>query len=235
MKTHIHEITRLEKMIFACHLEEAVSDEFKRFQKRRKQALYKRILVRLGIYSFVTGMLVSLFFIMKKSSALIGMKFFITSVFIAASATSLVVYKVMEKPTGVILQETVDVQQDIAPVPVQKEPAAISHFTLGLQAFRTESVDASTLNLVNRYMLQSLKSVRGGSYAALLPDVGEEKVNYIVNQTIEKMDESYYIQVKIIDKNTSAIILAVKGTADSEQKLKDLCDTIARQVISAVK
>jgi hypothetical protein len=234
MKTNLNEISRFDKMINACHFDEAVSDEFKRFQKKRKKALYKRILVRLGKYSFYTGLAVSLFFGIKKISAVIGTKILVGSFLIAASASSVIIYTIVEKSdTPVVLNETDTIAEIIAPSP--KKETKITHYTLGMQSFKTGSVDSETVEKVNRYMLQAMNSAKDDRYAANLSEIGEEKATYIVNQSIEKVNNSYYIQIKIIDKNTSAIMFASKGTAESENNLQETCNNIARQVISAVK
>jgi hypothetical protein len=236
MKINKKEISQFDKMINACRMDESVSDEFKLFQKKRKKALYKRILIRLGIYSFMSGIGIAVFFEMKKASAIIGSKLLITTLLVAVSASSVIVYKMIEKPVKIAVQlipdDTSKTTASSAPKAVK---AAVDHFTIGLQSFKTGSVDPETLDKVNRYMLASLKSAGNNRYAAFLGEIKEENAAYIANQSIEKLNNTYYIQIKIIDKNTSAIMFASKGTADSESKLQDLCDDLARQVVSAIK
>jgi hypothetical protein len=236
MKVNRNEISQFNKMIQACHLDETVSDEFKHFQKKRKKAIYKRLLIRLGIYSFVNGVVISIFFWTKKLSVIIGSKLLVTTVIVAVATSSVIIYKMVEKPVKVVIQHVSD---STTTIPASSAPkvikATIDHYTLALQSFKTGSVDSATLGKANQYMLQSMKKAKNDSYAAFLDDIGEEKAAYIVNQSIEKLDNIYYIQIKIIDKNTSAIMFASKGTAESENKLQDLCDDLARQVVSAVK
>jgi len=236
MKGKKNEILQFNKMIDACHLDEAVSDEFKLFQKRRKKAIYKRVLIRLGIYSVAAGIAISIFFWMKKLSALIGSKLLITTIFVAVSASSVIIYKMIEKPVKVAMHQVSESKAEIITSSAPKETRAkIDHYTLGLQSFKTGSADSETVEKVNHYMLQSMRNAGSKRYAAFLDDIGEENATYIVNQSIEKLNNIYYIQIKIIDKNTSAIMFASKGTAESENKLQDLCDDLARQVVTAVK
>lgn len=236
MKINKNEISQFNKMIKACSLDDAVSDEFKLFQKKRKKAIYKRILIRLGIYSFISGIGVSIFFGVKKISVIIGTKALIATVAVAVSASSVIIYQIIEKPATVAVKIITESRQETAaPAAAEKIETKIVHFTLGLQPFRTESADPETVSRTNRYMLQSFKNLKKGSYAEQLGKIGEEQVSYIVNQSIEKTGNKYYIQIKIIDKNTSAIIYASKGTADSENSIQAACDDLARQVVSAVK
>jgi hypothetical protein len=236
MKVNRNEIIQFNNMIDACHLDETVSDEFKLFQKKRKKAMYKNILIRLGKYTFINGIAVSIFFWMKKVSVFIGSKLLITTIIVTVSTSSAILFKMIEKPITVPVQNIHDNTLKIdAPTPAKAVKPKIELYTLGLQSFKTESVDADTVGKVNLYMLQSLKNARNDGYAVFLDETGEKKTAYIVNQSIEKLSNIYYIQIKIIDKNTSAIILAVKGTAESENKLKILCDDLAQQVVFAVK
>jgi hypothetical protein len=236
MKMNKNEISQFDKMMKECRLEDAVSDEFKHFQRKRKKVIYKSILVRLGIYSSFTGVGVSLFFGIKKISAIIGTKLLIGSLVVATSVSSVIIYKIVKKTDIITIQHDTDQKSAAIQSPGQPEKkAALAHYTLGLQSFNSGSVNKETLDKVNRYMLQSFKTTGNVSYAAFLTEIGEDRAAYIVNQSIEKVNNAYYIQIKIIDKNTSAIVFASKGTAESENSLQDACNDLARQVITAVK
>lgn len=104
------------------------------------------------------------------------------------------------------------------------------HYRIVIAGFAFENDIAQVGKKVNGIIVQDLIQHWGASAIGLMGAKGSEHAGRIITGSVVKMEKSYLITAKIIDRKTSQIILYTTETALSDADIPRACRTIAGKI-----
>ncbi|MCP4138465.1 MAG: hypothetical protein GY754_46335 [bacterium] len=225
------DMENLEALLDKYKFSNPLPEDEKEYSLVSKKRVYKRVLKSLGIYSFFSGIIVSIYFWLRKIG--VGVSVFRgIMVFIIAGAVSLCVYLVLkdyprEKPAEP--ENRAELPLIVQPVdkarkaePVKKISRADTHI-LDIVPFYSSSVNRELVNRATGVFINRLSSRKGAAYTVARGSKDRENARYRLTGSLEKAEDSIMVYIKLVDIKSSSIIFAGKKKTDSPENLDAAC------------
>jgi hypothetical protein len=209
-----------------------------------KQEVLINILKKTGKYSFGTLILIKIVFFLKKCGvgATAAKIYFITTATAIAITGSAVVGVAIIGYHSLRENNAIEIKTPVtAPVeePVVKEEiktaAPAIHYALEITPFKVKAGIAEESSRFTARLHGALTSA-GAKSAAVLSQSGTDfNAKYVINGTLAKIGDKYYIGVKLVDPSNSRIITQINRTAEGKEGIDLAAGEIAKELAGYLK
>ncbi|MCP4135739.1 MAG: hypothetical protein GY754_32525 [bacterium] len=219
-----------------------------------KKKVYKRILITLGLYSLFAGIGIYIYFFIKKT----GFNLFLAKIaasFLLVLLIMMGAYFFIDKfgvEKEMVLESRIEEQvnkpffrkPDLKEVLVKseavkkietvagvdKKEAVAIDCRIGIKSFLGNTAGRKLRESAAQMISVELSRLKGHGYSKVLASFSNQKTEYVLTGTIEKLGDTFLLFVKIIEHDTSSIVFAAKEKIYSSGGLEDACKKIARRI-----
>lgn len=244
MRRDSTDIKGLENLLNKYRFTDPVSPDIQKRMIRSKKEIFVRVLKTVGRFSAVIGIFQSLYFLLKK----LGINIF-TAKFILYVATAGIIsggaytaVKYLDDGTAPDKKiEMIDGGRALPSVPeiqkvkVTRKSAPVKNYTLGITEFSGESAGPDAAERLSTALTGRLSALKGDSYAGLFSGGGAKGVRYSLFGSVEYLNGKYILHIKVVDLETSSIVLLEKMDADSVEKLEKKLGPLADKIIKKLE
>jgi hypothetical protein len=198
-----------------------LSPETRRHGQQRKKEQLKAILRIRKTYTFFTGIIISVLFLIRKGGfpvtfmqATIATVLLTGGIILVLAGGSIAVYSAISTPrTGVerpIEMNPAPVQEEISPaadaVPAPKTPKEEINYTIALLPIEADREDRETAKELRNSIRATILTDLGHSGAYLASGNNLKHTPYILKSSLAAIGANRILSVKLVDTETSAIV-----------------------------
>ncbi len=233
----------IEKILEKYRFRENIPPETKKRMLSLRKSTYRSIMKRYGRWTIFFSTGASLYFWLKKFGSGITIQQAVTAVttFFALSIAGLsvgAVYTVkkyvIEGKTPVIEQESVapenttskDKKLPAQPQNVQATREVSSQ--IYMKPFSGENTGTDVLNSFRRRLAASMNDKGGKSSATLAHDPSSP---FLVTGSIVRLGKTYRVTLRLVERETSRVILMESASAITREELRRIADSMAAKII----
>lgn len=219
--------------------------------RRIKSSQFKKTLKRAGGYSFAFGLTAWLFFLLKKlginvtiikSAAILTLSVSAAGISAGAGVYQAVKYFVkpqekagqIEAPLRENIPAVTDAVKETAPESPDIPESLIIKSRIGIQMLSAENTEKRLAGRITNTLAAELSGLRGADYVANYAKQKEQrKSGMILKGSVEFLNGTYNINVKLVDVNTLKILFYTSEAFRAEDDVKDACRKIAERIAEA--
>lgn len=250
-------INNLEKLLQNNDLTNHQTKEFKKFSRKSKGRIYKKVIKRTAQYSILYAIFMSVYITCKNNTVLIMTAKVITAavaaLLIGAGGYFVADKYLFEKNVNEIKEirqiEEINPEveekkpiEEVKETVLKKETAAEKNTveetfnppTIALVRFASKTVDRKDVNSINNLFIKRLSD----SNRKYVSFVSREKASmspYAIHGSIEKLGESFFFSVKVIDTKTTKVVFSSSKEYDSIESIKNNTNELANKVKTKIQ
>lgn len=238
-----HDIFLLEGLLNKYDFVQPVPLKIQERMLSVKKNIFKKILKTLGIYSFFSGIFISIYFSAKK----LGFSIFISKIIISTitiasistgtyfAANHIVNLNAVQEK-GAIESSKIVIEPGIANVEkISNTTAGNINYTLGIKPFISSSVDKKILNKAVKIIAKELSNQKGNNFLKIFSDNQLKNVKYSLLGSMEKTGDAITLNIKVIDIESSTIVFLTRESIESVDGLNNACVKISNQIASRLE
>jgi hypothetical protein len=247
------DILRLEKLLADYKITETIPPEIKNYTRLRKSGQFKRIMKACGQYTLLSAAASALYFFFKKTGIGITLTKTLFAAVITASISTGSYYAVQKiyreksrQPEEKELQKTgIPAETDRGPVRETAEsrgkpaPAAqgkkAAGYILGIMPLQSDSVSEKNLQRITNSLYGQITAKRNYNFAKILSHRKITGVKYTAFGSIEKIEDYYYLVVKVMDTGTTRIVFNTSRELNSLNDAEREFQMIYTEVLRIIK
>jgi len=219
------------------------------------ESTYINVLKRTGKYSFFTGSIIAINFFLKKTGILSNIFNIFLSVGISATVLSGIYFtsvynsdktkeEIIHKREKIMSEseliesrnnsKSVDKSTTVDSSQNKTEKPAVIISNIGVKSFKSTSVDNAILRNAESIISSELIRLKGQGYSKLITEQQIRNVNYVLIGSIEKVEDSIILIVKVMHVKTSAILFIVDKNISPTEDINQVCISISKEIANKI-
>lgn len=259
MKNNKNDNNKLNQVIDKLKLSQPVPDNIQKHIREVKKQEFIKTLKKAGGYSTCFGLISYVFFSTKKLG--IGFSIIQTTIALSLGATIVIatvssgiyysvkylsnpiietIEKQLPEKTGINENSGQSILEDKKTINTitQKsaEKKAKTRNMIGIQQFNAENLDNNIATNITDTIAKNLsKKHKNGNVLNLRTDKNNTQVDKMLIGTVEQFENSYTINVRLVDVKKSKIIFFTSETVESKEEINSACKRISEIIAKKVK
>ena len=211
-----------------------VPDDIQDLMMSRMGPVYKKVLKKVGHYSILSGIALTLYFFIKKT----GIAAFVFKTIVATVVISSITfggyktYKYIIRPATITQNITVKKNEAVLPISTVPERSAVQ-YVMVINPSISGTLDKETVQKAARLISEEISKIKGSRFASVMTGTSV-KTKYSMNLSMERMDEVIVMHVKIIDRQSSEIRYSENESIDSIDRLDTACRKTASAIVKSL-
>ncbi len=215
--------------------------EAKRVMLKSKKAVFINVLKKQKKYSIFMLFVVSVFFWVKKFGLTISLiKSFIFTAIVSAAMVATIsvgsyygVKKIIKNPAQIektkekAVPEVIEKTPGVSQTPVKK---AIN-YQLNIVPFEYEGIADESIKSLESKIVNNLNKIMGKNSANLISRSKKSiTAKKIVLGSVAKVDQNYFITIKVMNPESSKVLLYINEDIDQVDQVDQVCSKIAKKL-----
>ncbi len=227
----------MKELLHKYRLDHPVAPDSQKRMMAHMGPMYRRILKRTGRHSLITGIVLWIYFLLRRYGIVIttGKAIIVTIVLLVFSLGGILAFFMLQhRPDSAVNRKggVVDIRVDRDSAPVQP-PRPV--YALAIEPFTGEGVDRGVRTAAMKAIAGQLGALRGGSFSTIVWNRNTEGMKYRMTGSVEKSGDEMFLFVKVVDLRTSSIVYVAKEKADSLDGIPDACRRVSQGVAERVR
>ncbi len=241
----MNHLETMDKILDRYKFRKDIPDAAKKNIERSKKDTLKAILKKNGTYGIITSLIISVFLFAKKTGIPLSIVKCTIIVWTAialgtgmiAGGTFYTVTSILPPAGTPVLEErapvsekTADTQEKsgiVSPATHDTQASAVLPYEIGIMPFESSNLDASLRERATGGVTRRLVMIRGADKVGM---VGRRQADRLLLGSIEKLNTSYQITLRVVEAKTTKIILFLNERAESEDTIEDACRRLSEKV-----
>lgn len=221
-------------------LDEPIPDDIQAYILQVKKKNIVKILKKVGAYSFSLGLLLSAFFSLKKigitlSLAKSALVLFVSTIVAATSISAGLYFSIqyVKERREEIRKLKDEIKASQNRESKIKNPVPVYYFPLAIRTFKSSNVDSKILRSASEILYQEIISKKGKRKILFLGMQRGKYKRYVLGR-IEKIENIYFISVKVIDVKTKEVLFSTSEAAESQEDISDVMQKVAQKIVNEI-
>lgn len=245
----MNHLETMDKILERYKFRKDIPDAAKKNIERSKKDTLKAILKKNGSYGIITSLIISVFLFAKKTGiplsivkcTIIVWTAIALGTGIVAGGTFYTVKSILPPAGNPALEErapvsekTADTQEKsgiVSPATHDTQAAAVLPYEIGIMPFESSNLDAALRERATGGSTRSLVMIRGTDKVGMVGRGSSgRQADRLLLGSIEKLNTSYQITLRVVEAKTTKIILFLNERAESEDTIEDACRRLSEKV-----
>jgi TolB-like protein len=231
----------IEKLLEKYRFREEVPPETRKRMLSLRKSAYRSIMKRYGRWTILLSTGASLYFWLKKfgigltiQQAVAAVTAFVTLALAGLSLGTVYTVKkyIMDEEKPVIKENSLEKPEPETDLPETGKSSPVREKVsckIHVKPLAGENTEPDVLNSFRRGLAASMTKKGGKNTATLKEDTGSP---FIVTGSIVRLGTTYRVSLRLVERETSRVILMESATAGSREKLRKIYEEMAVKMVT---